>query len=431
MSDRLQIPAAVRAAFLLAGALLAVGIPVSHAQKTGRVEGKVLDEQGNPIGGIELTLVPTGNATAQPRRLKVGKDGTFHHAFCPYGTYKVELLGANLFIRSMTYVLKDDTGLELMREARDAHPVQGLPAFKVGLGQQVELTVVTASKKVQEKLAQDLALAEASGSLKEAAEAYEAGDMSRVLELTDKLLLEKPDLGRALYLRGVAMTRLERFDEATAALRKAIEKEPEQPGVDGALGVALVQRGEALVKSGQRDEAKPLFGEALGRLDHELRSSQGSVPLMTSQAIALEELGQLEPLTAVLEKLMAADPANATIRHRLAEIHARAGQGDKSLEILKEGPRPDAKSAEILYNLAAQRFNDGDVEGSISAASMGLEFNPDLYLLHRVLGRAYASKGETQRAVAALEKAIPLAPTADAERAADEELLKALRRKGS
>ena len=406
--------------------LLTVVAPLAGAATpTGRIQGKLTDEAGQPIPDLEIRFVPSDNSGNAPRTLKSNKKGAFTHAFFPAGSYRIELPDTSRFIKSMTYVRKDASNVELERTQGDAHPERGLPPFPVQSGERVELTIVVTSGQARASVQQQVGVADASGPLRKINDLFVAGDMEGALAEADRVLAEKPELGTAHYLRGMTLGRLGRYEEGAAALRKALELTPQQPGVEAALGTILVQRGQQMAKNGELEQAKPLLDEAVTLLEKELAREPNSLPVLTNRAAALETAGRHDELVKALEDLIAAKPDDVVAHLRLAQLHMQAGRKDEALAAMQRLPATDKTAARDLYNMAARLFNDGSVSEAILVAKRALEIDPDLALLHRLLARAYLSQDNQEAAKAELklflEKA-PDDPQADVER----EMLKAL-----
>ena len=70
---------------LLFSFLIAAAVLAAYAAETGDIKGKVTDEQGQPLPGVEITAA--GPALQGTRTVISGKDGAFHFALLPVGRY--------------------------------------------------------------------------------------------------------------------------------------------------------------------------------------------------------------------------------------------------------------------------------------------------------------------------------------------------------
>jgi tetratricopeptide (TPR) repeat protein len=413
-------------AAVVTGLLLAGGTPVSAQTSTARVNGTVVDENGQPVGGLVLRFVPDETSGNPERKLKVNKKGKFSFSFFPYGKYKIELEGSDLFLKSIAYVVKDASGLETDSNASDAHPETGLPALRLPPGQRVQIDLVVTSQEYQKELKQQIAVVEAKGALKKIAELYEQRDMEGVLAEADRLLADKPDLGQALYMRGVALWQLGRPGEAVEALRQALEVIPEQPGILGAIGQALMDQADEVTKSGDEAAAKPLYSEAAEFFQRDFESNPEATASVVNRAAALDRAGETEALEEALMKVLEVQPDNISIYFRLASVYTERGEADKALEILERLPVSDKSAAPAVFNVAVRLYNEENLEGAGFAARKALEIDPDLAAAHHLMSRVYIDKGDNDAAIAEIEKFLELAPD-DPKVPAEEQLLRALK----
>jgi tetratricopeptide (TPR) repeat protein len=397
---------------IAAAIVLCVPAVLAIGGGTARLVGKVTDESGNPVGGISLRFVPADESGNPERTLKVSKKGTFSHSFFPIGEYTVKLAdGSKGFIKSMTYVVRDDAGLEVDHKTMQAHPEKGLPPFKVGLGRKVELDLVLSSEQERKELAQKVELSEASGALKKIKELYDAGDMDGVVKEAQDLLEEKPDLGLAHYLLGLAQSNLGESAAAVASLEKAVKLSPEQQGIAGALGTALLQRARELDQSGDAAGAKAAYAQAADALQEEIDRFGPSAAYLANRAAALQGMNDAAKLIPALKALVEADPQNLDAWMQLITSETQAGMLDDARARVDRAPTTRPKElAGVVYNLAAAYFNDGRMDEAIAVANQAHELDPDLVSVYHLLGLAYLSKDDRPAAIRNFEKIVEIAP---------------------
>lgn len=407
----------------------AAASPAFAQQGKARVSGTVVDEAGNPIEGVSLEFAPQGAAAKIGQTLKVKKKGKFSSPFFPSGLYKVSLVSPDYFIKTMEYVMRTDTNQELERTEGPAHPKTGLPPFRITAGHKIELNFVVASMDEKAKMVQQVATFEAQGKLKKISDLYGQGDMEGVLAEADDLLAKDPELGAAIYLRGAALWKLGRTDEAEQALRRAIELAPDQEGIWGVLGTVLLDRSEQLEDAGQAAEGAELAYEAAGYFAKDLEEHPDSMASLINRAAALDRAERDDELEPALRAVIAADPSNVTATTRLVTLLIRSGRREDALELLENSQGGDQTLAAALYNVAANFYNDGDLDTATRAANKALEIDPDLPETHRLLSRIHLGREDKAAAIAEIERYLELAPDA-ADAAAERQLLEALK-KGS
>jgi len=409
-------------------AVLLLGAPDAWSQiNTGKIQGTVIDQDGNPVGGITLLFTPSDEGSPNAaRKLKVNKKGRFSHSFFPADVYDVELVESDeQFLKTMVYVLLNDSRLEVDRNAADAHPTQGLPAISVRPGSTAVIDLVIAPKEVQESLAMDVAVSESRGPLKDMSDLYAAGDYEGVLAKADKLLAEKPNVGPAIYLRGVALWKLGRLDEAREALVRAVELVPDQPGILGVTATVMLDRADELAAAGQEAEAAEIYVEAAELFRRNLELNPDSRPSLLNRAAALDKAGRTEELEEVLLEIIVVDPEYLQAYFRLSTLYTQAGRVDEALAVLDRIPGEDKSAAAAIYNVAVNLYNDDNLEAAELAARKAAEIDPDLAPVRRLLARVYLGQGNDAAAIPEIEKFLELAPD-DPEADDERQLLEAL-----
>lgn len=424
-------PGSVRTAIagLVVVAVSWLAAPDARCQiNPGKIQGTVVDQDGTAVGGITLLLTPSDEGSANaPRKLKVNKKGRFAHSFFPADTYDIELFRSeDLFLKSIVYVLLNDSGLEVDRNAADAHPSQGLPAVSVRPHFTAVIDLVIAPKEVQESLAMEVAVSESRGPLKEMSELYEAGDFEGVVALSDELLAEKPNVGPALYLRGVALWRMERLDEARETLLRAVELVPDQPGIFGVAASVTLDRADELADAGQEAEAVEVYAAAAELFGRNLELNPDSRPSLLNRAAALDKAGKTDELEEVLLKITEVDPGYLQAYFRLSTLYTQAGRAEDALAVLDQIPGGDRSAAAAIYNVAVSLYNDDNLEAAELAARKAAEIDPDLAPVRRLLARVYLGQGNDAAAVPEIEKFLELAPD-DPEADDERQLLEALK----
>lgn len=383
---------------------------------TGRVSGIVRSEQKEPVPKLTLRFVPAdGSAT---RELTTDKNGRFKHFFFPTGTYRIEVAEEGRFIQWMSFRHFDASGVVIQDQAGSIDPKQGFPALPLGADERIELELEVVGAETLQQRSREMGLAAVSKDLAAVTASFEAGDMQAVLDTTASLLEKDSEVGAVHYLRGMAQSRLGESEAAIESLRRAVALSPDQSGFEGALGTALVQRG---IDLNDADDARAaeVLSEASDLLEREIARTPDSTPLLLNSAMALERLERRAELIERLRRLVELAPDPREHRMWLAESLLADDEPAEALAVLKQMPGDARDIAPMVYNVAAKWFNDGNLDEAIGAAETGLQFDPRLPDLYRLLGRAYLSKGDNERAITALTEFVKLSPddpSADVER---------------
>jgi tetratricopeptide (TPR) repeat protein len=287
------------------------------------------------------------------------------------------------------------------------------------------IDLVIAPKEVQESLAMEVAVSESRGPLKDMSDLYAAGDFEGVLTMSDKLLAEKPDVGPAVYLRGVALWKLGRFEEARKALVRAVELVPDQPGIFGVAASVTLDRADELADAGQEAEAVEIYAEAAELFRRNLELDPDSRPSLLNRAAALDKAGKTDELEEVLLEIVEVDPGYLQAYFRLSTLYTQAGRAADALAVLDRIPGGDKSAAAAIYNVAVKLYNEDNLEAAELAARKAAEIDPDLAPVRRLLARVYLAQGNDAAAIPEIEKFLELAPD-DPEADDERQLLKAL-----
>jgi tetratricopeptide (TPR) repeat protein len=199
-------------------------------------------------------------------------------------------------------------------------------------------------------------------------------------EIDQALALAAPNDARADELIGRRAARRGRFDEAVAAFRNALAKEP----LDRA---ALFGLGQALVKSGKRDEGTRVLAEhrrLLPLLD-QLDFAEQSLDLDPRNGPNYAALGDAERALGRIERAEAA--------------YVRA----------EELAEPDQLVPIVLRHARLLAEDRRDIDGAVRVLEAAAQRTPDPRLLVRA-GDLLAEAGRAREAVERLERALALRP---------------------
>jgi len=138
-----------------------------------------------------------------------------------------------------------------------------------------------------------------------AAEAYSAA-----IELIDT---EVPGHWRLYYARGITLERTDRWDEAGADFRHALELNPDQPNVLNYLGYSLVEMRRNLA------EAEQMIRTAV-----EQRPQDGYIT--DSLGWVLYRLGRYEEAVAPMERTVELLPVDPIVNDHLGDVYWMVGR---------------------------------------------------------------------------------------------------------
>ncbi len=283
-------------------------------------------------------------------------------------------------------------------------------------------------------------MADAEPKVVEAESLIADGEYERALETIDAAIAENPSHARFYYVRGNALSYLDRDAEARAAYEKAIELDGTDALPHAALGNLIAFQDNATLA--HRKEAVPYFQAALA-LDPKLAAAHQAL------GVSLLSLGEVQ---AAIEALETADrlAGNVETAYLLAQAHAELGNVEKALGFAKSAIEyePDAsgvdlrllyarllvrdnqpKQAAIEYERAAKLAPDspplrlevvrgllelGDPDAAMVHMQWLLEVAPDQAPVRVNYGRILVAQGKPKDAVVQFDEALALQPESQA-----------------
>jgi tetratricopeptide (TPR) repeat protein len=301
-------------------------------------------------------------------------------------------------------------GLVLSAEGRNAEAVELLEAVHQGQPANVPLAVTIArllqrdgkTREGTEILAHVAAELVSQGKTAEEREIrlelaeLQLGDKnwSGVEETVAPLLTadDQPTRLQAIVLRGDALMRAERYEEALVALRAG----GDSPAVEA-------RRGEVLVRAHREKEGR----EALVAL-----AARGDSASALAAAQAWQRLEHNEESIPILEKLVAAKPDTVVAHFLLGAAYERTGQRQKGVASLRRvlELQPDFHAAlnYLGYTLAEAGEN---LDEALRLVRRAVALDPDNGSYVDSLGWTYYRLGRHEQARGYLERAARLEPT--------------------
>ncbi len=329
--------------------------------------------------------------------------------------------------------------------------MQVLLAPDLSLEQQIEgyreiLSLEPENILAQKRLAEGLAQ---KGQLEEAVEEFQR--LRRISELDTKdwenlvsalLLLNRTEEALALVeqavadapwyrelqvLRGEALEKAGRLEEALSAYQRAIELRPEDPENHWRHGMVALEMGD-------RGGAERDFRKSLA-LDSSFQEGRLALARLLSQsgraAEAVELLGEIDLETAaakvalaeahlaaerydlarsLLEDAVRLEPENTRALAILGPVYGRAGELPAAARTLEKAIALGETSPEIRRNLALVYLQQGKPQAAIAELRKASEEAPGDGSIWFALGNAYLRGRDGNRAVEAFERAIGLKP---------------------
>ncbi len=231
--------------------------------------------------------------------------------------------------------------------------------------------------------------------------AYRMGDDAAALEALAK---GSPTV-EARFHTGLALARQERHEEALAAFKDALAREP---GHRGALQAAAKSAG-ALRRDDERQAALRQFAD-LYRKDETDRARHVKILTLRTQADSLGKEGNAAGAVAKLEEAAALAPDDMQLQLSLGRLQ-HAAKDPRAETTFLEVLRREPMNAEARYRLGRLLAERGNVDGALAALEQACRVSPMTLSYHVQLAQLYLRAGRTDDGVRELRLTRRLAPS--------------------
>jgi len=376
----------------------------------GSLRGKVTDSSGAPLAKVEVTL--TGTDSDFEKTATSNKKGEF------------------------TLAVPDAARNYTIRFEKDGYATFEQP-FDMASGQTIggewvlatEAEAAAASGQLQQLEAKD----KATKAYNRGVDAYNGGNVDDAIAAIREAVEADPQLELGHATLGRILLEAKRWEEARAAAEAFLAVSPEQP-------LALQTLYDSYWEAGDKTKAE----EVLKRL---LAVDTGSAVAarIFNQAVAATKLGDYDAAAEGFAKAHELDPELHQALLPLAQIHFAKGEWQPAIEkaeayLAKDKEHPRAHvvrylgyrelgnteaadrafaelqkyspegAAEMFLRDGINDFNDGKIPESIQNVETSIRLDPTNPMAHHQLGLCYSSAGENSKARAAFEKFLELAP---------------------
>ncbi len=266
---------------LVAGLVLTISSFVYAAE--AKIQGKVIDNDGNPIAGAKITLRDNSGRTFVA---KTKKDGSYYKRGIPPGNYHFSVEKKGYKTKTFTLTLR------------------------AGATERNDIPLVTASPE-------DIG----GENYIKALEHYKNREYDKAVALLEKVIENEPDLGLAHYNLGITYIALEQYEKALTAMQRAIELLPENAALYTIMGKIYMTQGET-------DKALEWFNKAL-----ELKPEAKTY---FDIGAAFYNSNQREEAVSNFEKAIELDPNFSSAYYFLGILHFGSEEFDKAIEALNK-----------------------------------------------------------------------------------------------
>ena len=290
------------------GFLLMFLFPSLAAAQFGSLGGTIVDDEGNPVEGVEITLTPDASLSSRPRRFKSDDDGEFRVAGLTPGRYRLNY---------------EKEGYESDGQDVDVH-----------IGERNRLGEI-----LLPRLPDDWVDPDAQVYFDAGAAASRAGDYEQAVESFLIVLDMAPDIPEVHYNVGIAYGNLKNMDKAVEHYERALEI---RPGYYEPLIPISVYYTD------NKDWSRA--AEYLKRAT-ELRPDE-LAPQFNYGAVSMNA-GDMDVAEAAFEKVLELDPTRAIAHYQLGMI-----------------TKSEARNEEAVAHL--EKYLELDPDGAQAAAAAGI-----------------------------------------------------------
>ena len=353
--------------------------------------------------------------------------------------------GPDLGLPELAALAPERFGVELVAvESSDYPQLDGPARVRVLRAERSVASLLASHETTAAELGEEL------GRLGIVQHAYGALDAATISYRNAASML--PDDGRWHHLAGLALTELQRQDEAVAAFEQAVARSPDQLASRLALADLVWRRGESEraeqlwsdVLARQPSSAAALCGlgeaaqlagehvEAIDLLQRCLQEDPGATRAHHPLAMSHRALGDVESARRHLQlqgerSAVFADPLRAQLLAVHPEALARAGarsEGAGGLAALRRAVRARPSDPVIRHNYAVALGLAGRHDEAIGEFGAASRLGLDDGTLHRNLGLSLRALGRRDEALEAFRRGVAVDPgSPDLRRALAQELL--------
>ena len=229
-----------------------------------------------------------------------------------------------------------------------------------------------------------------------AGQLFSRGEFAQAERVCRQLIAARADSSDAHNILGVTLARLERMDEAVAALKRAIE-------INGAPASYHANLGEILRQAGRLDEASAAIEQAI-RLEPDNAQAHNNL------GIVQYERKEFEPAVASYRRALELRPGMAEALNNLGNALRATGDSKGAFDAYRDALAQRAVYPEAHNNLGTLLQQDGKVEAAEQELRTAIEQNPRYIEALNNLAQLLSSQKREIEALDLLGEALKLGP---------------------
>ena len=254
------------------------------------------------------------------------------------------------------------------------------------------------------------------------------------LEKLERGLAISPQSTHGLLMKAGLLARLNRYDEAKAAMADAVALAPDDPEQHAALANILSSNGEVAAAEAAARRAIAFGAEEVaahralanvlfrsGRLAEAIDAVRQAIRVLPSAAGSYVWLGQylsragdLSGAASAMRQAVKLGGAWTDTLPRLAEVLAKQGRYNDAMDELRAGLARAPESAELHFALGQLLAGQGEIVGAEASFRTALALRPNHAPTYRELGALSMRRNDLAEAEACYREAIKLTPATPA-----------------
>jgi tetratricopeptide (TPR) repeat protein len=284
---------------LIAVGLIVIALLALPAAAQNRIiKGNVVDDKDQPVVGAAVQIQATDSKT-RVYTTKTDKKGTYIYMGLPAGEYRV-------IVRAQGF------GADYKQPIKPTVQAESLVDFKLNPGNSDQKLPFELSAQEIEQLKQEAAKAEKRKQT--SAEVQSAFDA------------------------GLKLAQDNKFEEAIAEFKKALEKDPEQPNI-------LANMADAYSKLNKNNEALEIYQKAIA-----IKADDAA--LYTNMGVVLSKMGKNAESQEAFKKAAGLNPASSAQNfYNIGATMVNNGKTDEAIASFKQAIAADPNFAEAYYQL--------------------------------------------------------------------------------
>ncbi|MBF0382580.1 MAG: tetratricopeptide repeat protein [Magnetococcales bacterium] len=286
-------------------------------------------------------------------------------------------LGISLFKLGYTEKAVKSLDLALQNEPENCQITDYLSAIRNGSATHVEVGAISL-------LSDD--------AFWEGAIIHKKGDLRGAISKYNKSLELQPGKSSALLNLGLALTDLDRFDEAVDIFKELVVRRPDYPEAHNNLGNAFKEQGNHAL--------------AVDSFRRAISLNPSLIDVYNNLGLALIEQGKYDEALENLENALKLNPNYGKTHSNLALVYKAQGRNDKALDSLFNVISINPDDFETYYNLGVIQKEQGLVAEATASYKKAINIKPDFSLAHLNLGNILFEAKKYEDAVESYQKAI-------------------------